>query len=111
MPSPGAFSSVSDAPSLSFSPLPAGFFAIDFTKEPSSGGDGHPCMAHAVTSPVPPADGALPGGGWRRPACHVGAREGAPAQVGHLPAISQALTASSLYECLLPKQQVLMLHL
>lgn len=76
MPSPGAFSSVSDAPSLSFSPLPAGTFAIDFPKEPSSGGAGHPCMAHAVTSPVPPpAARSLAVGGGGPPAMWAHVKE------------------------------------
>lgn len=62
MPSPGGCSSVGEAPSLSFSPLPAGAFAIDFPKEPDEA-DARPCMGHGVAPPLPIARSLAVGGG------------------------------------------------
>ena len=61
MPSPGGGSSVGDAPSLSFSPLPVGTFAIDFPKEPADS-PVHTHMGHVVTSPPPMARSLAVGG-------------------------------------------------
>ena len=62
MPSPGGCSSVGDAPSLSFSPLPLGAFAIDFPKEPEEAAH---CdrLGHAVTTPPPMARSLAAGHG------------------------------------------------
>ena len=62
MPSPGGCSSVGEAPSLSFSPLPIGTFAIDFPKEPTDV-DTHARMDRAIASPPPTARSLAVGGG------------------------------------------------
>ena len=51
-----------EAPSLSFSPLPVGTFAIEFPKEPASG-EAHPCLGHAVTATPAVARSLAVGGG------------------------------------------------
>ena len=73
MPSPGGCSSVGEAPSLSFSPLPVGTYAIDFPKEPAEA-DARPCMGHAITSP-PPVARSLAVGGNGPPAMWTHAKE------------------------------------
>ena len=62
MPSPGGCSSVGEAPSLSFSPLPAGTFAIGFPKGPNEE-DAHPCVRHGIAPPPPTAHSLAMGGG------------------------------------------------
>ena len=62
MPSPGGCSSVGEAPSLSFSPLPLGTFAIDFPKEPEEAVR-HNRLGHAITTPPPMARSLAAGHG------------------------------------------------
>ena len=63
MPSPGGCSSVGDAPSLSFSPLPLGTFAIDFPREEPEEAVRRDCQGHAVTAAPPMARSLAAGHG------------------------------------------------
>lgn len=72
MPSPGGCSSVGDAPSLSFSPLPIGTFAIDFPKEPAKGTP-RGCLERGA--PLPPMARSMAVGGGGPPAMWTHAKE------------------------------------
>ena len=63
LPSPGGCSSVGEAPSLSFSPLPLGTFAIDFPKEEPEEAVRRDRLGHAVTAAPPMARSLAAGHG------------------------------------------------
>ena len=63
MPSPGGCSSVGEAPSLSFSPLPLGAFATDFPREEPEEAARRDRLGHAVTAQPPMARSLAAGHG------------------------------------------------